>query len=72
MERSIPGFSCYGKFHTGILIDVFTMNLADHWMDGTDNGHTDGETDFQVELHFGWQTQVSFDLHMDGLVMLMV
>ena len=52
MERSFPGFSCFGKFCTGILISIFTMNLADGWMDGTDDGHTDRQTEFQVESCF--------------------
>ena len=38
-ERSFPRFSCFRKFHTGILIGIFTMNLANGRMDGTDNGH---------------------------------
>ena len=52
-------FSCFGKFHTGILIGIFSMNLADGLMDKTDDGHTDGKMEFQVQIHFGWLTDKS-------------
>ena len=42
MERIFPRVSCFRKFHTGILIGIFTVNLADGWTDGTDDGHTAG------------------------------
>ena len=48
------------------------MNLADGRMDRTDDGHTDGQTEFQLESHFGWQTDKLCNRHTDGLVMLMV
>ena len=54
MERTFPGFSCFRKFCTGILVGIFTGNLAYDWMDKTDDGHTDGQMEFQVESHFGW------------------
>ena len=40
MERSFPGYCIKGNFHTGIRVSIFTVNLADRRMDGTDNGHT--------------------------------
>ena len=43
----------YGKFHQAILMGIFTMNLADGWMGRTDDRHTDGWTDFQVESYLG-------------------
>ena len=70
MERSFPGFPeflCFGEFHTGVLIGIFTMNLADGWMDRTDDGHTDGQMEFQVASQLGGQTDKSCDLHMDRL-----
>ena len=42
MERNFPGIQTFGRLHMGILISIFTMNLADGWTDGTDDGHTDG------------------------------
>ena len=48
------------------------MKLADGWMDGMDDKHTDGQMDFQVESHLGWQTDESYNLHMDGFVMLLM
>ena len=48
MERRFPRLSCFRKFHTAILMSIFTMNLANGWMDGTDDRHTDGQTEFQV------------------------
>ena len=56
MERSFPRFLCFRKFHTGKLVGIFTMDLADGWMDRTDDGHTDTQTEFHVESCFGWQT----------------
>ena len=41
MERNFPGFWMLGKFNTVILVGIFTVNLADGWMNGTDNRHTD-------------------------------
>ena len=49
MERNFPGFQMFGKFHTAILMGIFTMNLADGWTDRTDDGHTDRQMEFQVE-----------------------
>ena len=40
-----------GKVHTAILVGIFMMILADGWMDGTDNRHTDGWTELQGESH---------------------
>ena len=44
--------SCQMEFHPAIIVGIFTMNLADGWMDGIDNRHTDGWTDLQVESHW--------------------
>ena len=59
MESSFPGFSYFVKFCTGIHVSIFTMNLADGWMDRTDHGHTDGQMDFQVASGLGWLTDES-------------
>ena len=32
---------------------IFTVNSADGWMDRTDDGHTGGQTEFQVESCLG-------------------
>ena len=53
MEGNFPGSGIFRKFGPGILMGIFTMNLADDWIDGMVNGHTDGQMDFQVESHFG-------------------
>ena len=53
MERNFPRIGTFGKFHTGILISIFAMNSADGWMDRTNDGHTDGQMEFQVESHLG-------------------
>ena len=42
MEGNFPQFWTFGKFHPEILIGIFTVNLADGWMDRTDDGHADG------------------------------
>ena len=34
-------YCAYRIFCAGILIGIFTVNLADGRMDGTDDGHTD-------------------------------
>ena len=72
MEGSLPRYSIFRNFHPGILIGIFTVNLALRRMDGTDNEHTALQTGVQVESHFGWQTDKSCKLHMDRLVILMV
>ena len=61
----------FGKFHTGILVGIFTMNLADGRTDRMD-GQSDVQMEFHVEACFGWQTDESCNRHMDGLVMMMV
>ena len=53
MERNFAGFQMFGKFHPAILSGIFTLNLADGWMDRADNGHTDRWMVFQVESHLG-------------------
>ena len=58
-ERSFPGYCLFGKFHTGILVGIFTMNEADGRTDRTDDGHIDIQTEFQVELCFCWHTDES-------------
>ena len=52
-ERNFPPIWTFGKFHTGILVGIFTINceLADGWTDGTDDRHTDGQVEFKVESH---------------------
>ena len=40
MKGSFPRYCIYGNLHTGILVGIFTVNLADGSMDGTDDGHT--------------------------------
>ena len=53
MEGNFPGFQKFRKLCPAILVDIFTVNLADGWMDGTGNAHTDGWTGVQVESHLG-------------------
>ena len=55
-----PGIALLG-FCTGILIGIFTMNLADGRTDGTDNRHTTLQTVFLVTSQVGWQTDESCD-----------
>ena len=53
-----PGFIWSGNLvqeYSGI----FSVNLADGWTNATDEGHTNGQMEFQVESHFGWQTDES-------------
>ena len=52
MDRNFPGYWKLRKFQTGILVSTITMNLADGWTDGTDDRHTDGQTEFQVDQVF--------------------
>ena len=47
-ERNYCRKWTFRKLHTGILIGIFTMNLADGLTDGTDNGITFGLTDRQL------------------------
>ena len=44
MEGNFPRNRPFGKFHTAILVGIFTLILADGWMDGMD-GMDDGHTD---------------------------
>ena len=53
MEGNFPINWNFRKFHTVILVGIFTVNLADGWTDGTDDGHTEGQMEFQVESHLG-------------------
>ena len=55
MYEQKGGYCIYGNFHTGILIGIFTMNLADGRTDGTYDGHTA----WQVHSQLGWQTDKS-------------
>ena len=48
-ERNFPRIWTFRKLHPAILVGIFTMHLADGWVDGMDNGHTDGWSEFQVE-----------------------
>ena len=41
-KEIFPGLYVH-DFHTAVLVGIFTVNLADGWMDGTDDGHTDVE-----------------------------
>ena len=52
-ERNFPRFWTFQKIHKGTFIGIFTMNFADGWTDRTDDRHTNGQTEFQVESHFG-------------------
>ena len=53
MDRNFPQIQTFRKFHTAILVGIFTMNLADGWTDRAYNGHTDGQMEFQVESCLG-------------------
>ena len=65
-ERSFRGFLCFGKFCTGILIGIFTMNLAHGWMDGTDDGHNmDRWSSRWNHALVGRQTSHATDIWMD-------
>ena len=48
-ERNFPRLWKFRKLHPVILMSIFTVSLADGWTDRTDDGHTDGWTEFQVE-----------------------
>ena len=61
MEGNLPMKFNFGKFHTAILVGIFTMSLAYGWMDRSDDRHTDGWADFQEESHLGQQTDESCD-----------
>ena len=52
-EGKFNGKWSFGKLHPAILMGIFTVKLADGWMDGMDNGHTDGQMEFQVESCLG-------------------
>ena len=54
------------NFHTGILIGIFTVNLADGRTDGTDNRHTAIQMEFKVESCFvGRQMSHATDIWTD-------
>ena len=53
MWRKFPVIQMFGKFHTAILMGILTVNLVDGWTDRTDDGHTNGQMEFQVESCFG-------------------
>ena len=53
MDMNFPMTWSFKKFCTAILMGIFTMNLAYGWTDRTDNGHTDGWMEFQVESCLG-------------------
>ena len=57
--NGFPRYCTVMNFHTGILVEIFTLNLADGRMDRTDNGHTAFQMGFQVESCFGWQMDES-------------
>ena len=40
---------------------IMVCNLTDGWMDRMDDGHTDGQSHFQVESHLGRLTDKSCD-----------
>ena len=50
-EGNFTVFWTFGKLHPAILMGLSTVILADGWIDGTGNGHTDRWTDFQVKSH---------------------
>ena len=58
-QGSFPRFSVYGNFHTGILVGIFTVELADGRMDVTDNEHTVRQMVVFVTSQVGWQTDES-------------
>ena len=72
MEGSFPGFSTCGNFHTGILIGIFTVELADGRTDEIDDKHTVEQTVVLITSQVGWQTDESCNCHTDGLVSMMV
>ena len=49
MEGSFPGCCVNRNFYMGILIGIFTVNLADGRMDRMDDRHTGCQMGFQVE-----------------------
>ena len=53
MEVNLPMIWIFRKFHPAILVGIFTINFADGWMDGMDDGCTDRQMKFQVESHMG-------------------
>ena len=53
IEGNFPGIGTFRKFGPGILMGIFTMNLADGWTGGMDDRCTHRQTNFQVESHFG-------------------
>ena len=53
MEGNFPKIWTFEKYHTAMLIGIFTVILADGWTDRTDDGHTDRKMDFQLESCFG-------------------
>ena len=53
MEGNFPMNWTFRKFCTAIVIAIFTMDLADGLMDGTEDGHTTRWTEFMVESHLG-------------------
>ena len=65
MDRKFPGITCFRKLNRGILIGIFTMNLADGWMDRTDNRHTDGQRWNHILV--GRQTSHAIDIQTDLL-----
>ena len=48
-EKSSPRYCVIRNSDTGILVGIFTMNLADGRTDGTGNRHTDIQMEFGVE-----------------------
>ena len=48
-ERNFPMNWTFGKFCPAIFIGIFTVKLADGWMDRMDGRHTHRWTDCQVE-----------------------
>ena len=52
-ERKFPTKWTSGKFHTAMLMGIFTINLADGWTDGTHDGHAGIWVDFKVESDLG-------------------
>ena len=71
-EGSFPRFSACGNFCTGILVGIFTVELADGRTDVTDDEHTVGQTVVLVTSRVGWQTDKSCNRHTDGLVSMTV
>ena len=62
MDRNFPRYWVLGKFCTPILMGIFTVNLADGWMDRTDDGCIDRQWN---HIWVGRQMSHATDICMD-------